>query len=139
MTVPTNRYDDTVKWVAEQLAALRARRFDDLDIDGIEEELCSLAHREVRGFEEVLVQLLALWLRIHAWPDLPTEQVRRYDVSDLRAETVRLFSPAMRPEINLQHLYERALRLLPQTIEGKPPLSLPQKCPVTLEELLADE
>lgn len=133
----TDRYDDTVQWVAEQVAALRAGRFRDLDIEGIAEELHGLARRELHGFEEVLVQLLSLWLRVQAWPDIATEGLRRYEVADLREAAADLYSPAMRPEIDLQHLYRRALHLLPETVEGKPPLPLPEACPLTLDELLA--
>jgi hypothetical protein len=36
-------------------------------------------------------------------------------------------------------LYRRALRRMPETIDGQPPLPVPEACPVTLDELLADE
>jgi len=47
------------------------------------------------------------------------------------------FSPSMRQRIDLAGLYEDALKALPDTIDGLPPLSVPQACPVTLDELLA--
>ena len=38
----------------------------------------------------------------------------------------------------LLSLYRRALRRMPATIDGVPPLAVPTECPVTLEELLAE-
>ena len=48
-----------------------------------------------------------------------------------------LFSPAMRTKIDLQHLYTRAWLLLPETVNKRPPLELPERCPWTLDTLLA--
>jgi hypothetical protein len=44
---------------------------------------------------------------------------------------------AQREELDAAELYRRALRRLPDMIDGVPPLPLPEACPVTLEELLA--
>jgi hypothetical protein len=132
----TDRYDDTVQWVAEQIAALRAGRWDLLDVPGIEEELRTLSHLEVDGCEFVLIQLMMLELRILAWPSVGVEQVRQFDLGEIRCHARKSLSPAMRPKIDLQHLYLRAWLLLPETIEGKPPLALPEKCPWTLDTLI---
>jgi hypothetical protein len=40
--------------------------------------------------------------------------------------------------IDVSALYRRALRRMPETIDGQPPLPMPQTCPVTLDELLAE-
>ncbi len=45
----------------------------------------------------------------------------------------------MRQRLDLARIYRRALRGLPDTIDGQPPLPVPEMCPVTLEELLSDE
>jgi uncharacterized protein DUF29 len=132
----TDRYADTVRWTEEQIAALRAGRFDDLDIDGIEEELRALAATELEGCEWAIVQLMMMELRILAWPGVSTEDVRRFDLGEIRCHARGLFSPAMRPKINLQHLYDRARLLLPETVNKRPPLDLPEKCPWTLDTLL---
>jgi hypothetical protein len=49
------------------------------------------------------------------------------------------FSPSMRQHIDLEKLYRRALRWLPPHVDGKPPLSLPASCPITLDELLRED
>jgi hypothetical protein len=40
-------------------------------------------------------------------------------------------------ELEIAELYRRALRRMPETIDGVPPLPAPAECAVTLEELLA--
>ena len=132
----TDRYADTVRWTEEQIAALRAGRFDDLDIPGIEEELRSLAGLELEGCEWALVQLMMMELRVLAWPGVSTEDVRRFDSGEIRCHVRGLFSPAMRAKIDLQQLYTRAWLLLPETVNKRPPLELPEKCPWTLDTLL---
>ncbi len=48
------------------------------------------------------------------------------------------YSPSMRQRIDLARLYRRALRILPETIDGQPPTLVPEVCTVTLDELLSD-
>jgi hypothetical protein len=134
----TDRYYDTVQWAEEQIAALRAGRWADLDIDGIEEELRNLAGLELEGCEWAIVQLMMMQLRVLAWPGVGTEDVRRFDLKEIRCHVRGLFSPAMRPKIKLQHLYTRAWLLLPETVNKRPPLELPERCPWTLDELLGE-
>jgi WGR domain len=41
----------------------------------------------------------------------------------------------MRQRLDIGRLYRRAMRRLPETIDGQPPLPVPPVCPVTLDEL----
>jgi hypothetical protein len=45
----------------------------------------------------------------------------------------------MRQRIGIAKLYRRALRALPETLDGQAPLPVPEVCPATIEELLAEE
>jgi hypothetical protein len=45
----------------------------------------------------------------------------------------------MAQRIDMAKLYRDALRRMPDTIDGQPPLPVPQVCPVTLDELLSEE
>ena len=45
---------------------------------------------------------------------------------------------AERPELDIATLYRGALWLLPKSIDGLAPLPVPDVCPVTLDELLAE-
>jgi hypothetical protein len=42
----------------------------------------------------------------------------------------------MRQRIDVRDLYAKALRIVPETIDGQPPLPPETDCPVTLDELL---
>jgi hypothetical protein len=56
-----------------------------------------------------------------------------------RINAADAFAPSMRQKIDVADLYAKALRALPETIDGQPPLPLSDVCPVTLDELLADD
>jgi hypothetical protein len=45
----------------------------------------------------------------------------------------------MRQKIDLAWLYRRALRAMPKTIGGQPPLPVPDVRPITLDELLGED
>jgi hypothetical protein len=45
----------------------------------------------------------------------------------------------MRQKIDVNAIYAKALRLLPEKIDGQPPLPVPEQCPVTLDELLSED
>jgi len=44
-----------------------------------------------------------------------------------------------RQRIDLARIYAKAIRTLPTTIDGQPPLPVPADCPVTLDQLVADD
>jgi hypothetical protein len=45
----------------------------------------------------------------------------------------------MQRRIELARLYRRALHIIPETIDGQPPLPVSQACPVILDELLSED
>jgi hypothetical protein len=45
----------------------------------------------------------------------------------------------MRQRIDVPTIYVRPLRVMPETVDGQPPLPVPAVCPVTLDELLSDD
>ena len=47
------------------------------------------------------------------------------------------FAPSMRQRLDLADIYAAALRGLPESSDGQPPLPVPEACPFTLEALLA--
>jgi len=44
----------------------------------------------------------------------------------------------MRQRIDMTKIYRRALRAMPESIDGEEPLPVPPDCPVTLDELLSE-
>ena len=46
----------------------------------------------------------------------------------------------MRQRLDLEKIYRRALRIIPETIDGQPPLPLlAATCPMSLSELLSED
>jgi hypothetical protein len=45
----------------------------------------------------------------------------------------------MRQRLDIAKLYRRALRAVPDTVDGAAPLPIPATCPVTLDELLGED
>ena len=62
----------------------------------------------------------------------------RAEARRFRLGAAEAYAPSMRQRIDVADLYRKALHILPDTIDGQPPLSVPVMCPVTLEELLGD-
>ena len=139
-------YDaDIFAWSEQQTDLLRrhaaGERANDgaLDWPNILEELESVGREQLHAVESLLVQALTHMLKAAGWPlsrDAPNWLA---DGRAFRAQARRRFAPSMRRRIDLDGLYADARRGLPETMDGLPPLPLPPMCPVTLDELLAED
>jgi Domain of unknown function DUF29 len=138
-------YDtDILTWSERQAALLRRRaageRINDADLDwsNIAEEIEDVGSNRLHAVESLLVQALRHMLKAEAWPlsrDAPTW---RADAIDFRRQARRRFVPSMRQKIDVADLYADALAATPETMDGVPPLPVPDVCPVTLDELLSE-
>lgn len=129
--------DDILTWSEQQAELLRRRAANSLDWDNIAEEIEDVGRSQLRAVESHLVQALLHDLKAAAWPlshEVPHWQAEaRGQRDDARAA----FTPSMAQRIDVSALYRRALRRMPETIDGQPPLLVPEACSVTLDELLA--
>jgi hypothetical protein len=137
MSLKPSHLDDFYGWTREQARLLRDRQFERLDVDAIAEELELAGRRDLLAFRETAAQALSMLLRAMCWPHIGTESILYIGANELRHGAATLFSPSMRAGIDIQEIYEQAKRWLPAQVEGQPPLPLPEKCPVTLDELIA--
>jgi Domain of unknown function DUF29 len=139
-------YDtDVLLWSEQQADLLRRRAAGELVNDGeldwpnIAGEIEAAGSEQRHAVESLLVQALIHRLKAAAWPlslAVPQwEAEARVFLDDAR----RRFVPSMRQRLDLAGLYRQALRGLPVTLDGQPPLSVPEVCPVTLDELLAED
>jgi hypothetical protein len=76
-------------------------------------------------------------LKSEAWPQSPAAPRWRADARGFLTQARQRFVPSMRQQIDLPRLYAEALEMLPDSTDGQPPLSVPQTCPVMLDDLLA--
>jgi hypothetical protein len=56
-----------------------------------------------------------------------------------RLDAAEAFAPSMRQHLDVAKLYARARYIMPETIDGQPPLPVPEACAMTLDELLDDQ
>lgn len=133
---------DVLEWSERQAALLRlaaaGERVNDLDWPNIIEEIESVGLSELHSVESLLVQALAHMLKAEAWPLSREAPGWRGEARRFRGDAADRFAPSMRQRLDLAKLYRRALRAMPETIDGQPPLSVPELCPVTLDELLSE-
>ena len=138
-------YDtDIVAWSEEQAARLRrvaaAERLNEASPDwpNVIEEIESVGRNELRATQSLLVQALRHRLEIMAWPDSTEVPHWREEMIVFQFEAAQAYQASMRKRIDMAWIYRSARRRFPQQIDGRPPLPLPETCPVTLDELLAE-
>jgi uncharacterized protein DUF29 len=135
---------DILAWSEEQAARLRrvaaAERLNEASPDwpNIIEEIESVGREQLHAVESLLTQAFIHMLKAEAWPLSSAAPGWRAEAIRFRGDAADRFAPSMRQRIDLARLYRRALRAMPETIDGQPPLPVPAECPITLEELLRD-
>jgi hypothetical protein len=138
-------YDaDILVWSERQSALLRRlasgeRVNDQVDWENVIEEIESVGNEQLHAVTSLLVQALVHLLKAEAWPlsrEVPhwQSEARRF-----RGDAADRYAPSMRQRIDLARIYRRAVHVLPETIDGQPPLPVPDVCPVTLDDLLDEE
>jgi hypothetical protein len=134
---------DILEWSEHQAALLRrvaaGERPNDRDLDwtNIAEEIESVGREQRHAVESLLVQALVHMLKAEAWPLSREAPGWLAEAIRFRGDAARRFTPSMRQRISLDKLYASALRAMPETIDGQPPLPVRHAaCPVTLDELL---
>ena len=135
---------DVFEWSQHQAALLRRRAAGELvheaelDWPHIAEEIESVGKEQLHAVESFLLQALLHDLKAEAWPLTSCVEGWRADARRFRIEAAARFTASMRQRVDLAKIYRRALKAMPDRIDGQPPLPVPDTCPVTLGELLAE-
>ena len=138
-------YDtDILIWSEQQAGLLRRLAAgeqinEQIDWTNVIEEIESVGREQIHAVESLLRQALVHMLRAEAWPLVREAPHWRAEARRVRADATNRFVPSMRQRIDLAKLYRQALRAVPETMDGQPPLPLSATCPVTLDELLGEE
>lgn len=144
MAVTTKSLYDTdfVEWAKDAAESLRQRRFDDLDLDNLVEEINALGGSQKSAVLSQLARLLMHLMKYRIQPDKATRSWR-HSIADSRSRIeVRLkLSPSLRPFLRdeLQWAYALAIKqALDETgLRNKlRTLPIPTTCPYSLEDLL---
>jgi len=136
--------EDIVLWSERQGELLRRRAAGELvneaelDWPNIAEEIESVGNEPRFAVESLLVQAIAHRLKAEAWPDCRDAPTWRADSMRFSGDAASRFVPSMRQRIDLYRIWRRAVRAVPETIDGVAPPPMPTVCPYTLDELLSE-
>jgi|SRR6185312_1451446 len=140
-----SEYDsDILTWSEQQSVLLRRLARGEkvnaqIDWENVAEEIESVGRDQLHAVQSLLRQALIHMLKAEAWPDCRDAPVWRADVINFRSQAVDRFAPSMRQRLDLARIYQQARRAIPTTMDGIAPRPLSEVCPVSLDELLADE
>lgn len=133
-------YDgDFYSWALEQTTALREGRFAELDLENLAEEIEDLGREQFSKLESALRLIL---LHLSKWDRQPERRTRSWALTIERErnryERLLQGNPGLKPRRieALASAYEDA-RLEAMDETGLPRTAFPEKCPYTLEEVLA--
>jgi hypothetical protein len=135
---------DVLVWSEHQAELLRRlaageRVNDQVDWGNVVEEIESVGNEQVHAVASLLMQAIAHRLKAMGWPDALDAANGQADARRFAIDAADRFSPSMRQRLDLARIFRRALRVLPEHMDGKPPLALPAECPWSLEDLLAED
>jgi Domain of unknown function DUF29 len=140
-----SEYDaDILQWSQQQAALLRRRTAGELvndaelDWPNIAEGIESVGNQQLHTVASLLTQAILYTLKAQAWPQSGEVPHWQAEARRFRGDAADRFAPSMRQRIDMAKLYRRALHAMPETIDGQAPLPLSDTCPVTLDELLAE-
>lgn len=145
MSAPDTLYDeDIILWSERQADLLRRLAAGEPmnetpDWTNIVEEIEGVGRSERRAVRSLLLRAFIHMLKIKAWPDSLSVPHWRSEVRVFLADARYDLKPSMRQWIDIADIWRDALHALPGTMDGLPPLSVPDTCPVTLDELLSEE
>jgi Domain of unknown function DUF29 len=140
---PTSLYEqDFAAWLDLQVAALRERRFGDLDLDNLIEEVESIRRAEARSVQHharvVVAQILQL---AHSTLSDPRRSWKS-TANAHRDELDTRLTPTLRQELEagLEKVYTRGREIAATVLEteGTDSAWLPRTCPYTLAEILRE-
>jgi hypothetical protein len=135
-------YDaDVLEWSEYQARLLRQHATgkpgnETPDWANIIEEVESVGRSQLSAVRSLLTRALEHDLKCKKWPQCRDVPHWRIEARRFRIDAAEAFTLSMRPRIDMDGLYRKALSLLPETTDGQPPLAVDPACPVTLEHLL---
>ena len=141
--MPDGLYErDALAW-AERQAALLGRRaagerlHETVDWAHVIEEVRDVGLSELRACQSLLRQALVHMLKLHHAPDDQAVNHWRGELVGFLADAQARFTPSMRQRLELDALWQRAVRQV-EAGEGGTSCALPTSCPFEAEDLLAE-
>jgi len=141
-TTATSLYDlDFYHWIEQQVETLRARKFSELDLDNLIEEMEAVGRSEKRSLTSSLALVLMHLLKWQYQPDLQckswmfTIRNQRLEVRDILKD-----SPSLRSYLDtaIASAWKKAV-LDAEKETGIDSTRFPPSCPWSFDELMHDD
>lgn len=111
----------------------------DIDWPHVIEELHGVGASALHAVRSLLRRAIVHLLKMREWPEGPMSHWRSEPLGFL-ADAQDRFTPSVAQRIALGAVYAKALlQVEGLEIDGEPPRTLPQACPFSLGDLLADK
>ena len=141
---PSHQHEvDFYSWTQEQAALLRAspRNSNHLDIENIAEEIEDMGRTEIKEVESYLLQTLAHLIKIAVDKDAQSVPHWVVEANGFQARAVLAFSPGLRQRLDIPKVWKLAKRTASVSLaeQGVELPVLPDECPMSLDQLLADD
>jgi hypothetical protein len=144
MVTSNDLYDEDILLWSERQAALLQRaaggeglREEEPDWPHIVDEIAGVGRSQLSAVRYLLVQALLNDLKAEAWPLSQKVSDWQAEARGFRGDAAEAITPSMRRRIDIAKLYRRALDRVPDSIDGRPPLPVSGRVPLTLDDLLA--
>jgi hypothetical protein len=136
-------YDrDSLAWSEHQASLLRrvarGERVNEVDWEHVIEEIEDVGLSELHSVESHLELILVHLLKLRTWPDNPANHWRAELVS-FQSNAARRFAPSMLQRIDLASTYRSAVKQVTLLNNGNQPVTTPDDCPFTVDQLLHDD
>lgn len=98
-----------------------------------------MGNEQVHAVSSLLTQVIAHRLMAVGWPvtrDVPNWQA---DARRFAIDAADRCTPSMRQRLDVARIYRRGLHTLPDSMDDKPPETLPGECLWSLDDLLAED
>ncbi len=132
--------EDFPLWAEHQAALLRARRFDELDLENLIEEVEDLSRRERKSVESYTETIIEHFLKLTVSPSRRPRRGWLVTVDKQRLKLARELTTTLRNHLQaeLPALYDGLRRPVARQLEreGVRPDALPRVCPYTLDQIL---
>ena len=143
--MPDDLYErDILSWSEHQADLLRrvakGELVNGVDWDHVVQEIEDVGLSHLIAVDSFLRQMIVHLLKVYGWPDSSAVDHWRDEIVNFQDEAEQRYVPSMRQRLDLSRTYGRARRrVLQMTIDGCPPLPLPETCPFTLDHLLNEQ
>jgi hypothetical protein len=140
--------DDFFAWTQHQAELLRAvegtadKLPSGVDIKHVAEEIEDLGKAELRGATSLIRQILVNLIKAASEPNPRTRGHWRAEATAFQADLPGYFAASMRQVIDLDNLWQKALKVAGTSLEAQGSTlapGLPAKCPCSLDDLLKDD